>query len=547
MSVRWVSVTGSVLAALMFGFSLDPSLLVRDLVFQGVLSGVGIALGYGVGALVGSAGRRLAHRSGREVPRLGRRERLVAAALVVAYATWTAVRAVGQHRWTWERLDYSPTLTATAFAIALLIAAVVASALLLLGWAVRVLQTRVSRVGARVLPAWIAAALGLVVVLWALLAAADTWVLQRTLDGMNRTFESADLDVDDRAPAQPSPLALRSGTALSAASWAEAGHEGRRFLSRGAQASEIAELAPDGSAAAEAQEPVRVYVGRASADTVDARVDLAMREMERLDAFERDAVLVVVPTGTGWVNEQIVAPVEHLLGGDVATVSVQYSHLPSPLAYVAEGEAAGDTGAALVDAVRARVSAMPAAGRPDVLVVGESLGSFGASRAFDDLDEMLDSVDRTLWVGPPESMTLRREAEDERAAGSPQIKPVVGDGREIVFANRRSDLVGTSPRSVFLQQADDPIVWWDVPTIVRRPDWLSEPLDPSVNPAMTWHPVSTFAGLTVDMAVGNDFDEDHGHLYGTQPLAAWAVMLQPAGWDADDLERLRERLAPLSR
>ena len=76
---------------------------------------------------------------------------------------------------------------------------------------------------------------------------------------------------------------------------------------------------------------------------------------------------------------------------------------------------------------------------------------------------------------------------------------------------------------------------------------LAEPLDPAVNPAMTWRPFSTFANLTVDMAVGNDFDEDHGHLYGTQPLAAWTAMLAPPGWEAADVERLREHLARLER
>ena len=81
-------------------------------------------------------------------------------------------------------------------------------------------------------------------------------------------------------------------------------------------------------------EPVRVFVGRASAPTVEERVDVAMSEMERFGGFEREAVLMVIPTGTGWINEQLVQPVEYFHDGDVATVTVQYSHLPSPLAFV---------------------------------------------------------------------------------------------------------------------------------------------------------------------------------------------------------------------
>jgi hypothetical protein len=45
--------------------------------------------------------------------------------------------------------------------------------------------------------------------------------------------------------------------------------------------------------------------------------------------------------------------------------------------------------------------------------------------------------------------------------------------------------------------------------------------------------MTTFLNLAVDMAVGNDFDEDHGHLYGTQPLTAWRAMLAADGWTDD--------------
>lgn len=539
------SVTGVVLAVLMLGASLDPSLLARSWVFQGVLSGVGVAVGYALGAGVGALGQRLADRLGWRGPRMGRRGAVVLAVLAGAWTVWVVVAAVDQHRWTWDRLGYSPTLTTTAYAGALLLAVAVAAVLAVLGLLARVVWSWVARLGARWLPASVAAVLAAVVVGWAVLAAADTWVLQRTLDGMNAAFEADDLEVDASAPDPPPADAPRSGTSASAVSWTDLGDQGRRFLSRGPDAAEVDDLAPAG--AAPAVDPARVFVGRASAGTVEDRVGLAVAELDRLDAFERRAVLVVVPTGTGWVNEQIVAPVEHLLGGDVATVAVQYSHLPSPLAYLAEHDAASRTGAATIEAVRDRIAALPAADRPMLLVAGESLGSFGGAQAFDDLDDMVADVDRSLWIGAPEFMHLRRQAEADREPGSTQVRPVVGDGEDVVVANRRSDLDGTSPRSVFLQQADDPIVWWDWGTAVRRPDWLAEPLDPAVNPAMTWRPFSTFANLTVDMAVGNDFDEDHGHLYGTQPLAAWTAMLAPPGWEAADVERLREHLARLER
>lgn len=106
-----------------------------------------------------------------------------------------------------------------------------------------------------------------------------------------------------------------------------------------------------------------------------------MAELERFGAFERAAVLVVIPTGTGWVNEQLVQPLEYFYDGDIATVAVQYSHLPSPLAFLSESTAAADTAITLLEAVEAAALARGADG-PRLYIAGESLGSFGGARAF---------------------------------------------------------------------------------------------------------------------------------------------------------------------
>ena len=390
------------------------------------------------------------------------------------------------------------------------------------------------------LPAWVAGGIALVLVAYVTVASLNEFVLQRTLDGLNASFALADRDLDGAPP--PPTSALRSGGPESDVEWDEAGREGRRFLTRGPTTEDLEDFATG-----EVLEPIRVFVGRASADTVEARVDLALSELERFGGFDRDALLVVIPTGTGWINEQIVQPMEYFHEGDIATVTVQYSHLPSPAAFLAESAAAGDTSIALFEAVEARLLRMADAERPDLYIAGESLGSFGGSQVFDSLDDSLRRVDGAVWVGPPETMRLRREAERRRVPGSTQVKPVVGDGQSFLFANRESDVVGTSPHSVFLQQGDDPIVWWDWDTLLDEPDWMQEPLDPAVNPAMEWTPVTTFLQLAVDMAVSNDFDEDNGHRYGTQPLSAWYAVVQPPGWTPTRLEELRLRLAGVER
>ncbi len=534
------NVLGVVAAAWMFGQSLRPSLLLRAWLYQGVLAAVAIVLGYWIGATLWQVGAWVAGRTAatwQPSAAVRTRWRVGSWILALGYAVWSVVAAVNDHEWTWQRLGHEPGSFWYIYGGALLVAAAVAALLFALGAGLRWVWLRLAGAGARLLPAWIAGGLALVLLAWAVLASMSNVVLERTLDGFNASFSAGDRNLDE-AP-EPPTSSVRSGGPESQVDWAATGREGRRFLTRGPSVEDIDDFA-DG----EVSEPVRVFVGRAEADTVEERVALAVDELDRFGGFEREVLLVVVPTGTGWVNEQIVQPLEYFHAGDVATVSVQYSHMPSPLAFLAEAEAAGDTGAALVAAVEERLATL--SDPPTLYVAGESLGSFGGSHAFESLADSAERTDGALWVGPPETMHLRREAERTRQPGSTQVKPVVGDGTEFVFINRSSDFEALDParppHSVFLQQADDPIVWWDWETAYERPDWLREPLDPAVNPEVEWSPITTFLQLAVDMGVSNDFDEEHGHLYGTLPLTSWFAIDRPAGWDAAKVEELRERL-----
>lgn len=61
-----------------------------------------------------------------------------------------------------------------------------------------------------------------------------------------------------------------------------------------------------------------------------------MRELIRVGAFQRSVLIVVTPTGTGWVDPASVSSVEYLHRGNIATVAVQYSYLPSYLALLTQ-------------------------------------------------------------------------------------------------------------------------------------------------------------------------------------------------------------------
>ena len=61
--------------------------------------------------------------------------------------------------------------------------------------------------------------------------------------------------------------------------------------------------------------PIQVFVGLDSAPTPAERVDLALAEMDRTDAWSRSVLLLISPTGTGYVNYVATACVQYLTRG----------------------------------------------------------------------------------------------------------------------------------------------------------------------------------------------------------------------------------------
>ena len=130
-----------------------------------------------------------------------------------------------------------------------------------------------------------------------------------------------------------------SGGQGSLVPWDTLGREGRRHVLAHVHPQPVAdrpEGVPDLSIETVMGEPakaapIQVYVGLDSAATPRERVDLALAELERTGAFDRSVLMLVSPTGTGYVNYVAVAAAEYLTRGDIATVTLQYSKRPSPL------------------------------------------------------------------------------------------------------------------------------------------------------------------------------------------------------------------------
>src|SRR5690606_22042998 len=133
-------------------------------------------------------------------------------------------------------------------------------------------------------------------------------------------------------PSRPRPdSAWRSGSEASLIAWKELGRAGREFIASGPTARDIAAFT-----GRPAQEPIRVYAGLRAAESPEERARLALQELIRMEAFERSVMVVITPTGTGWIDPAAMDTLEYLHNGDVASVAVQYSYLSSPLSLLVQ-------------------------------------------------------------------------------------------------------------------------------------------------------------------------------------------------------------------
>ncbi|WP_344336765.1 alpha/beta-hydrolase family protein [Brevibacterium salitolerans] len=291
----------------------------------------------------------------------------------------------------------------------------------------------------------------------------------------------------------------------------------------------------DGSIRGTVREPIRVFIGRLGHPDPREAAEAAVAELERTGAFDRRAILLATGTGSGWVPPWQAAAFEHLLRGDCAVVSAQYSFAGSWLAFLIHRSAAVELSLALRRAVRARLDAMPASERPLLYATGESLGAYGGLGAYGSAGAMLRRLDGAVWTGTPRAARILAELLRTRRRGSPEVRPVHGTGRHFRFVGGPQDLWAapdgleygswSRPRVVFAQHPSDPVVWWSPALVWHRPDWLREPLGRGVSPGLRWRPFITFAQLTVDMPRSVDMPGGYGHSYHGEVVHYWNAVL----------------------
>lgn len=330
---------------------------------------------------------------------------------------------------------------------------------------------------------------------------------------------------------QQPTLPERSGSPDSLSDWETIGGQGRKFLTLGPTAADISAVTGK-----PALQPIRVYAGMPRDDsTLEPLADLVVEELKRTGGFERSVIVVNTTTGSGWVDEWLVQPVEYLTGGDCAIATMQYSYLFSAALMITGLETCAEAGKLLFDRIQEEVDSLPLEERPLIYVAGESLGSYGSQAAFRDLEEAGRKVEGAVWVGSPNASPLWLEGTQGRGPGSPEVAPVFDQGRHVRFVNNPSqleaDIYGRKfehwrfPRIAFVQHASDPVVWYNGPMVWREPDWLRERVGVDVSPSMSYTPGVTFLQVAADLPVAGGAPQGHGHTYHQELVDVWFYVL----------------------
>lgn len=525
------SLLGLIVALVMYAVSVSPSLLPRSWWWHAAVSGVLMSVGYILGVVLETAGSWVMYWTGLSVHASEGAESWFRRVLVALFLLWF-LRAVVMSFLASRRaagLVEMRAETLRGYVLGVVGSLVLAYVLLGLVGALAWVGQGVVNLLVRWVPgpvAWLIAVASVGLLVFVLTS-------RVLLHGAIRFFSRHAWTMNTRTargiyqPHEPE----RSGSPDSLSSWESVGGQGRVFLGRGPRRSDI-----EAVTGRPALEPIRVYAGMPQ-DPHDlaSRAAVVVEELRRTGAFERAVIVVSTATGSGWVDEWQVQPVEYLTGGDCATASMQYSYVPSSINFLTGLDVSVEASRQLFHAVRRALDALPEDHRPALYVSGESLGAFASQEVFEDLDDVLAEVSGALWVGTPSFTPLHRELTRARHRGSPEVAPVYDNARHVRFVNvpddLRADVYGRElgqwghPRVVYAQHPSDPVVWcwWDM--FWNRPDWLREKAGRDVSPDMEFTRVATFIQVLADLPVAGTAPGGHGHTYHEELVPLWEGIL----------------------
>ena len=530
-----LSFVGLILGLALFCASLTPSLLPRESIDQGLLSGFVFAAGYGIGR----AGHGIWTFMGvRDMT--GRFATLLKWVLVLVPFEMSIYTLSLMKDWQNSirlLMEMPPIKSAYPFTV-LLVATVTALVIILLAYLILYGATRLVNFISRYLPRRVAIVLGGTIFVLFLISFIDGVILKASLHVMDESFAAMNQLLDDEY--EPPQDFRASGSAQSLIAWSDIGRNGKRFVEYGPTKEEIATVLER-----EAMQPIRVYAGFDTGDTLKERAQIALAELKRVGGFDRSTLLIATATGTGWIDPSAVNPVEYIHAGDIATVTLQYSYLPSWLILMVEPELSQEAATALFKSIYGYWTTLPHDMRPELYLHGLSLGALGSEYSADLLTMIADPISGALWSGPPFLSKTWREVTMDRNPDSPQWRPVFRDSTMIRFMTQEGfpSLQGAkwgSLRFVYLQHASDPMSFFSTRLAYESPDWLGPDRGHDVSPSLRWFPLVTFFQLGFDIPAATSVPLGYGHNFApANYIDAWVEVTQPSNWSAADTERLK--------
>jgi uncharacterized membrane protein len=527
---RSLSVTGLALGFAFFAASLTPTLMPRSYIVQGALSGICAAVGYLFGVAIVWLWKYL--ELPWRKPLLSQRIAVLVCGLIVAVIfLWQAAGWQNSIRelWHMERLESAEPFKLAAIALVVFLVAV------LLGRLFRLIVLSTSNRLERFVPRRVSKVIGVAIAVALFWSVVEGVLLRTAMHAMDSSLQRMDALIEDNVPMPSDPA--KTGSASSLVAWNGLGRQGRNFIASGPDAAAIGDFWKG-----EARAPIRVYVGLNNADTIEARARLALEELKRDGAFDRSMLVIIAPTGTGWVDPAAMDPLEYLQRGDVASVALQYSYLTSWLSLLVEPEYGAASAKALFREVYGYWTTLPHDKRPKLYLHGLSLGALNSQISADVFDVIADPFQGALWSGPPFESATWNAVTAGRVPQSPAWLPVFRDSSIIRFTNQENhlnipDATWGPMRIVYLQYASDAVTFFDARSFYREPAWMQAPRGPDVSPSLRWFPGLTMFQLLFDLMIATSSPMGYGHVYAPEHyIDAWiavtALQIDPAQADA---------------
>jgi len=526
-----LSFLGVIAALAMYAVSVSPSLMARSWAWHAVASGILVACGYVAGVVVQNVAQLVIRLTGLTISASEPVELGFRIGIGALFALWWIYAVIQSYRRARKAaaLVNMPGETFGEYLLGTAGAVVVSWMLLrIVGALNRLCWMLIASLDAH-MPRPAAIVVSMVILFAIMFFLTSKVILRGGIGFFRRKAEQLNMRTA-RGIYQPF-VPERSASPASSVTWESVGGQGRVFLGRGPSRLDIAQVC-----GGVAMEPIRVYSGMPTGGSgIEQAAATVVAELHRTGAFDRAVILIAASTGSGWVDEWQVQPLEFLTRGNCATASLQYSYVPSALNWLTGLEPAQEASAALFAAVRAELDLMDEADRPALFVCGESLGAFASQSVFESFEDVLARVDGALWVGTPSFTPMHAALTAARHKGSPEVAPVVHNARRVRFVNEpsdlRTDLYGRElgpwgfPRVVYAQHPSDPVVWWTNKLIWTQPDWLRERAGRDVSLNVEFTRFATYIQVLADLPVAGTAPGGHGHTYHEELIPLWRGIL----------------------